>query len=88
MAAAAISAMVSAPAEAGCMPWKTAGPVIAKNGLVPAKVVYKKVLSKTGGKILHASLCENNGQFFYQFSVLGPKGDVTNHNVDAKTGQF
>jgi uncharacterized membrane protein YkoI len=65
-----------------------AGPVIAKNGLVPAKEVYRNVLTRTGGKILHASLCENNGKFVYQFSVLGPQGDVTNHNIDAKTGQF
>ena len=79
---------VAQPAFADCLPWKAAGPVIAKNGLVSANVVYKTVQARTGGKILHANLCENNGKFFYKFSVLGPKGDVTDHNVDAKTGQF
>ena len=74
-------------AMAECLPWKAAGALIAKNGLVPANKVYKTVVSRTGGKILHASLCENNGRFVYKFSVLGPKGDVTNHNIDAKTGQ-
>jgi len=80
--------MIAPPAHAGCLPWKSAGPVIAKNGLVPGNVIYKTVQAKTGGKILHASLCESNGRYFYKVSVLGPKGDVTNHNIDAKTGQF
>jgi uncharacterized membrane protein YkoI len=76
------------PAKAECLPWKEAGSLIAKNGLVPGNVVYKTVQAKTGGKILHASLCESNGRYFYKVSVLGPKGDVTNHKIDAKTGQF
>ncbi|MBM3543979.1 MAG: hypothetical protein FJX44_05685 [Alphaproteobacteria bacterium] len=80
--------MIAPQAMAECLPWKKAGPLIAKNGLVPANQVYETVLARTGGKILHASLCENNGRFVYKFSVLGPKGDVTNHNIDARTGQF
>lgn len=80
--------MIAPPAMAECLPWKAAGPLIAKNGLVPANQVYKSVETRTGGKILNASLCENNGRYVYKFSVLGPKGDVTNHNIDAKTGQF
>ena len=51
-AAAAAMLMGAQPALADCLPWKTAGPVIAKNGLVPAKEVYRNVLTRTGGKIL------------------------------------
>lgn len=76
------------PARAECLPWKEAGSLIAKNGLVPGNVIYKKVLAKSGGKILHVNLCESSGRYFYNVSVLGPKGDVTNHKIDAKTGQF
>jgi uncharacterized membrane protein YkoI len=87
-ALAAAILMIAPQAMAECLPWKAAGPLIAKNGLVPANKVYKAVQTRTGGKILNASLCENNGRYVYKFSVLGPKGDVTNHNIDAKTGQF
>ena len=86
--AAALLTAGGAPVQAGCVPWKEAGSLIAKNGLVPGNVIYKTVQSRTGGKILHASLCESNRRYFYKVSVLGPKGDVTNHNIDAKTGQF
>lgn len=86
--AVAILAMAGGPAEAGCLSWKQAGPVIAKNGLVPANVVYDSVQKRTGGKIVQAKLCEDGGSFRYKFSVLGPTGDVVNIDVDGKTGQF
>jgi uncharacterized membrane protein YkoI len=76
------------PAAAGCLPWKAAAPVIAKNGLLPGKAVYGMVQSRTGGKIIQASLCDEGGRFFYRLVVLGPKGDVTNVTVDARTGRF
>ena len=76
------------PAEAGCVPWKSAGAVISKNSLVPGNVVYDAVQSKTGGKVISATLCENGGKFVYKIVVLGKKGDVTNLSVDARTGRF
>ena len=76
------------PAHAGCVPWKSAGKVISKNGLVPGNVIYKKVKSKTGGKVISANLCENGGRFVYKIKVLGKKGDVKTLSVDAKSGQF
>jgi uncharacterized membrane protein YkoI len=45
------------------------------------------VQSRTGGQIIHASLCDQGGRFFYKLVVLGAKGDVTNVTVDALTGQ-
>lgn len=74
-------------AESDCLPWKAAAPVIAKNALLPGDVVYQMVQSRTGGQIIHASLCDEGGRFFYKLVVLGPKGDVTNVTVDARTGQ-
>lgn len=82
-----MSAGVS-PAYAGCVPWKSAGKVISKNGLVPGNVIYQKVKSKTGGKVISANLCENGGRFVYKIKVLGKKGDVKTLTVNAKTGQF
>jgi hypothetical protein len=81
-------AMAGGAAQAGCLSWKEAGPVISKNGLVPANVVYDNVQQRTGGKIVGAKLCQEGGRFRYKFSVLGPTGDVIKLDVDAKSGQF
>ncbi len=78
----------AAPAEAGCFPWSQAGPIIAKNGLIPGDAIYQKVQGKTKGKILKATLCQDGGRFYYKFVVVGASGDVSNISVDAKTGQF
>ena len=74
-------------AEPDCLPWSSAGPIIAKNSLLSAKVIYKMVQSRTGGQVVHQSLCKKGGRFFYKLVVLGPKGDVSNLTVDARTGQ-
>ena len=74
-------------AAADCLPWKSAAPVIAKNSLLPGNVVYDMVQARTGGQIIHASLCDEGGRFFYKLVVLSPKGEVTNVTVDARTGQ-
>jgi uncharacterized membrane protein YkoI len=54
---------------------------------MPANIIYQMVQSRTGGQIIHASLCDQDGRFFYKLVVLGAKGDVTNVTVDALTGQ-
>jgi len=86
--AAVMLAAASAPAAAGCVPWKSAGSIISKNSLIPGNVIYSKVQSKTGGKVISANLCESNGNFVYKMVVLGKKGDVQNLTVDARTGKF
>lgn len=86
--AAVMMTAVAPPAHAGCVPWKSAGAIISQNSLVPGTVIYKKVQSKTGGKVISATLCENGGNFVYKIVVLGKKGDVTNLTVDARTGNF
>jgi uncharacterized membrane protein YkoI len=79
----------SAPALADCLPWSAAGPAIAKNGLVPAGSIYKKVQAKyPGGKIVKATLCQDSDRFLYKFVVVGAQGDLSKVTVDAKTGQF
>lgn len=85
----AVMVAAAAPsARAGCVPWKSAGAIISKNSLIPGNVIYKKVQSKTGGKVISATLCENGGKFVYKIVVLGKKGDVKNLTVDARTGRF
>jgi uncharacterized membrane protein YkoI len=88
---AALGAMLlSAAVKAGdqnCVPWKEAAPVIAQNSLLPANVIYQMVQSRTGGQIIHASLCQDGGRFIYKLVVLGSKGEVSNVTVDALTGQ-
>jgi uncharacterized membrane protein YkoI len=81
--------LLAAPcrAAAECVRGTAAAPVIAKNSLLPGNKVYDMVQSRTGGKIIHASLCDEGGRFLYKLVVLGPKGDVTNVTVDARTGQ-
>ncbi|MGC2411058.1 MAG: hypothetical protein WA441_13980 [Methyloceanibacter sp.] len=74
-------------AEANCLPWSSAAPVIAQHSLLPANVIYQMVQARTGGQIIYASLCDENGRFFYKLVVLGAKGDVSNVTVDALTGQ-
>jgi uncharacterized membrane protein YkoI len=74
-------------AEPNCLPWASAAPVIAQNSLLPANIIYQMVQSRTGGQIIHASLCDENGRFLYKLVVLGAKGDVSNVTVDALTGQ-
>ena len=78
----------ASPAQAGCVPWKSAGAIISQNSLVPGNVIYQKVQSKTGGKVISATLCENGNKFVYKIVVLGKKGDVKNLTVDARTGNF
>ena len=82
--------MLTASAYAGdpdCIGWSAAAPIIAKNSLLPANVVYDMVQSRTGGKVVNQSLCQQGDTFVYKLVVLGPKGDVTNVTVDALTGQ-
>jgi uncharacterized membrane protein YkoI len=74
-------------ADDNCLPWASAAPVIKKNSLLPGNIIYQMVQSRTGGQIIHASLCDVGGRFFYKLVVLGKKGDVTNVTVDATTGQ-
>ena len=75
-------------AEPNCLSWALAAPVIKKNSLLPGNVIYQMVQSRTGGQIIHASLCDQGGgKFFYKLVVLGAKGDVSNITVDALTGQ-
>jgi uncharacterized membrane protein YkoI len=90
VAIAAIGFMLAAAgqgAEQNCVPWKEAADTIAKNSLLPANTIYQMVQSRMGGQIIHASLCNDNGRFFYKLVVLGTKGDVSNVTVDALTGQ-
>lgn len=82
-----LTAAGAAAAAGDCVPWKSAGPVIAKNSLLPGNVVYQMVQSRTGGQIIQASLCGGDGHYVYKLVVLGPKGDVSNVTVDARTGQ-
>jgi uncharacterized membrane protein YkoI len=87
--AAVMLTAADAPAQAGCLPWKSAGALIAQNSLIPGNVIYQMVQAKTGGKVISATLCEGGGgNFVYKIVVLGKKGDVTNLTVDARTGQF
>jgi uncharacterized membrane protein YkoI len=85
-AAVALTAQSSA-AEPNCLGWSAAAPVIAQRSLLPANIIYQMVQARTGGQIIHATLCDENGHFFYKFVVLGAKGDVSNITVDALTGQ-
>ena len=77
----------AAPAQAGCVPWKSAGALISKNSLISGSALYRMVQSKTGGKVISANLCESGGKFVYKVVVLGKKGDSINLTVDARTGQ-
>jgi len=86
--AAVMMIAAASPAQAGCVPWKSAGAIISQNSLVPGNVIYQKVQSKTGGKVISATLCENGNKFVYKIVVLGKKGDVKNLTVDARTGNF
>jgi uncharacterized membrane protein YkoI len=86
--AAVLSAVAGAPAQAACVPWKSAGAIIAQNSLIPGNVIYQMVQSKTGGKVISATLCESGGKFVYKIVVLGKTGQVTNLSVDARTGRF
>jgi uncharacterized membrane protein YkoI len=81
-------AAAGAPAQAGCVPWKSAGAIISQNSLIPGNVIYNMVQSRTGGKVISATLCQNGAQFIYKIVVLGQKGDVQNLTVDARTGRF
>jgi uncharacterized membrane protein YkoI len=81
-------AAASAPAAAGCVPWKSAGALISKNSLIPGNRLVAMVQSKTGGKVISATLCQSGSNFFYKVSVLGKTGTVTSLTVDARTGSF
>jgi hypothetical protein len=55
--AAVVSLLLTAAGQAAdqnCLPWASAAPVIAKNSLLPANIIYQMVQSRTGGQIIHA----------------------------------
>jgi uncharacterized membrane protein YkoI len=81
-------AMTCVPAQAGCVPWKSAGALISQNNLLPGNVIYQMVQTRTGGTVISATLCESGGKFVYKVVVLSKTGDSTNLSVNAKTGQF
>jgi len=85
---AAMLAAAAGPAQAACLPWKSAGALIAQNSLIPGNVIYQMVQSRAGGTVISATLCESGGKFVYKVVVLGKTGDVSNLSVNAKTGQF
>jgi len=86
--AAAIVSVAGQTAEPGCVEWSQAGPIIAQNSLVSAKVIYQMVQKRLGGKVVSQALCNVGGRFVYKLVVLGPTGAVINVTVDARTGQF
>ena len=77
---------IAPAARAECVPWKSAGKIIKKEGLVPGGEIYKKAKSK--GKVISAKLCEKGSKYVYKVKVLGKKGDVKTLTVDAKSGKF
>ncbi|ODA66830.1 hypothetical protein A7A08_02127 [Methyloligella halotolerans] len=83
----ALVSLWSGPAAAECLPWSSAGPVIQKNGLIPAGRIYNQIQSQHKGQIIKATLCRNGDSFRYKFTVLGSKGDVKSVSVDARTGR-
>ena len=88
-ALAAVMLIAAIPsARAACVPWKSAGALIAQNSLIPGNVIYKRVQSRTGGKVISANLCQNGSNFVYKIVVLGKQGNVMNLTVNARTGQF
>ena len=86
--AAAIFSAAGRTAEAGCLEWSQAGPIIAQNSLLAANVVYQMVQKRTDGKVVSQALCNVGGRFVYKLVVLGPTGAVIHLTGDAKTGQF
>jgi len=60
-------------AEPNCLPWASAAPVIAKNSLLPANIIYQMVQSRTGGQIIHASLCDQDAGFSTNSSCSEPR---------------
>lgn len=85
--AVALASLWPGPAAAECLPWSAAGPVIQKNGLIPAGQIYNRIQSQHRGQIIKATLCRNGNSFRYKFTVLGAKGDVKTVSVDARTGR-
>jgi len=84
---AAMLAAAAGPAQAACLPWKSAGALIAQNNLLPGNVIYQMVQSRTGGTVISATLCQSGSKFVYKMVVLSKTGDSTNLTVDARTGQ-
>ncbi|XSG81199.1 MAG: PepSY domain-containing protein [Methyloligella sp. ZOD6] len=83
----ALVSLLAGPAAAECLPWSAAGPVIQKNGLIPAGQIYNQIQSQYKGQIIKATLCRSGNSFRYKFTVLGSKGDVKTVSVDARTGR-
>ena len=56
-------------AEPGCVEWSQAGPIIARNSLVSANVIYQMVQKRTGGKVVSQALCNVGGRFVYKLGA-------------------
>jgi uncharacterized membrane protein YkoI len=57
---------------------------IAAHAVVPLSRAMRQV--KQHGEVIHARLCERNGNLVYLLTVLAPDGKVARTSVDAANG--
>lgn len=75
------------PAHAECLPWIAAHLLVKQNGLLPAGSIIRMVKERNPGQVIQANLCREGAKFLYRIIVLGPKGNLVNLTVDARTGK-
>lgn len=84
--AAALFSADSAFARNDCYAWGQARPIISKEGLLTLRDASAGVTNRYGGRMIGAKLCERQGRYVYDITVLRESGQVTEVTVNGRTG--
>lgn len=69
-----------------CYAWGQARAIIAKEGLLATRDATQQVTDRYGGRLIGAKLCQRNGRYVYDITVLRGGGQVTEVTVNGHTG--
>lgn len=64
--------------------WSEAGPIVRREGLVPAREVHEQARKRHLGEPIRITLCEEKGQFVYRLVLQDGAGKVKNLTLDAR----
>jgi hypothetical protein len=80
-----LALLAAAPASAVCLADQEARRAIAEAGIISLQEVMQIAVG-SGGELVSARLCEEDGDLFYRVAVIDPDGRVLRLAIDAVSG--
>lgn len=72
----------------GCLTQAEMREVLAQEAVVAPITAVRAARSKSGGKVIRASLCRNADDFVYQITTLQKDGRVVRVTIDGRSGEI